>query len=132
IIRLLVRMSLIAGPLGSSATILPLFAHLHSPLLSRRVPADDPLFGPLDGERPRRHVAGDDRTRPGRGSLSDLDRGDHHRIRADERVVSDGGPVLGRAAVVHGHDVRAVAAGGVRDPWAGADARSRPDPGLTL
>ena len=76
----------------------------------------DGLRRPLERQRIRRHVLGDDRARADIGAVADLDRRDQRRVRADERALADVGAVLGRAVVVAGDGAGA-------DIGARADAR---------
>ena len=66
-----------------------------------------------------RHVLGDDRSGRRHCAVTDRDGGDKHRVRSDEDIVADLGPVLEDAVVVAGDraspDVRAVADAGIAD-----------------
>ena len=81
--------------------------HLAGPALGWRFQARlaDP-GGHAHGELAGRHIAGHDGPGPGPGALPDRDRGDEHRVDADERAVADRGRVLRRPVVVGGDRAR--------------------------
>src|SRR5687768_2080603 len=72
-----------------------------------------------DGQRVRRHVAGDDRARSDIGAVADFDRRDQGRIGADEGVPADLGAMLRDTVVIAGDgagtDIGAGTNGGVAD-----------------
>src|SRR5947208_529475 len=137
IIRLRVRMSRITGPWPAwpprsdpSATVPPLFP---SPPLAFVVARHDPLLGPLDGQRTRRHVLRDHRARSRPGALPDAYGRHQHRIGADVHLVPDHGPMFVEAVVVHGDrgraDVRVAPDQGVPDVGEVGDLAALPEPG---
>src|SRR5690606_37734864 len=102
-------------------------APLHPPL-------DVALLAGRDRERAGWDVLADHRAGAGVGALPHLHRRDEHVVAAGAGVVSDGGPVLVHAVVVHEHrggaDVDALADVGVAHVGEVGDLRPRTDGGL--